>query len=242
MHQLTAATLDTVVAAIRSIQCAARANGATTRPRWPMIVLVTPKGWTGPKQVDGKKTEGHWRSHQVPFADLVANPGHLELLDWIALAFEPGEPDVLRRRPRSPEEPIFNRLMIERTLVAGVVVALVGVAAFWWMIRDGWSHDSARNALLLLMVLFENLHIDNCRSEFKSALAMSPLRSPFLLGGALGAFLVHLLALYLAPLQAVLRTEPVSLTTWAAVLLLALTVLVAMEIHKWTWRLRGRDA
>jgi magnesium-transporting ATPase (P-type) len=174
---------------------------------------------------------------QLLWLNLVTNG-----IQGIALAFEPAEPGILGRRPRSPGEPIFNRLMIERTLVAGAVVALVGVVAFSWMIRDGWSHDSARNALLLLMVLFENFHIGNCRSEYMSAFAISPLRSPFLLAGAIGAFLVHLLAMYVPLLQSVLRTEPVSLPTWAVLVALASTILVAMEIHKWTWRLRGRDA
>jgi xylulose-5-phosphate/fructose-6-phosphate phosphoketolase len=83
MHQRMAATLDAVIEAIQSIQREARANGVSTRPRWPMIVLRTPKGWTGPKEVDGMKTEGSWRSHQVPFAD-TGNPEHLKLLEqWL---------------------------------------------------------------------------------------------------------------------------------------------------------------
>ena len=83
MHRKMADTLDAVTQEIRAIQQAARAQGVGERPRWPMIVLRTPKGWTGPKQVDGKKTEGYWRSHQVPFAD-TANPDHLRLLeDWL---------------------------------------------------------------------------------------------------------------------------------------------------------------
>jgi xylulose-5-phosphate/fructose-6-phosphate phosphoketolase len=84
MHQQMAAVLDTVIAEIHRIQREARTTGSTERPRWPMIVLRTPKGWTGPKQVDGKPTEGSWRSHQVPLADLTGNPEHLRLLeDWM---------------------------------------------------------------------------------------------------------------------------------------------------------------
>lgn len=173
---------------------------------------------------------------QLLWLNLVTNG-----IQGIALAFEPGERDVLRRQPRPPAEPIFNRLMIERTVVAAVVMASVGVVAFWWMIRAGWSHDAARNALLLLMVLFENIHIGNCRSETRSALAISPLRSPMLLAGALGAFLVHVAAMYLPPLQAVLRTEPVSGQTWLVLIGLSLTILLALEIHKWSWRGRGRS-
>jgi xylulose-5-phosphate/fructose-6-phosphate phosphoketolase len=74
LHQLMAGTLDQVVGEIRQIQSDARANGFTSRPAWPMIVLRTPKGWTGPKEVDGKKTEGSWRSHQVPLANLAGDP------------------------------------------------------------------------------------------------------------------------------------------------------------------------
>ncbi len=84
MHRLMAATLDTVLAEIRAIQHRARSDGDTTRPRWPMIVLKTPKGWTGPKTVDGKPVEGTFRAHQVPFAEVRTNPGHLKLLeDWM---------------------------------------------------------------------------------------------------------------------------------------------------------------
>jgi magnesium-transporting ATPase (P-type) len=171
---------------------------------------------------------------QLLWLNLVTNG-----IQGIALAFEPGEQGILRRKPRRPSEPIFDRLMIERILVAAGVMALVGVGTFGWMIRAGWTHDAARSALLLLLVLFENVHIGNCRSETRSALTLSPLRSPFLLTGAICAFLVHVAAMYLPLLQSVLRTEPVSLTSWVTMVGLALTIFVAMEIHKWSWRLRG---
>ena len=85
MHQLMAQTLDTVLEEIRAIQEAARrgSNGVKL-PVWPMIILRTPKGWTGPKEVDGKPVEGTWRAHQVPVADFVEKPGHLKILeDWM---------------------------------------------------------------------------------------------------------------------------------------------------------------
>jgi Ca2+-transporting ATPase len=159
----------------------------------------------------------------------------------VALAFEPGEGRVLERKPRSPSEPIFNRLMIERTLVAAVVMAGVGFGTFHWLLRAGWSEPSARNALLLLMVLFENVHIGNCRSESKSAFLLSPLRSPILLCGALAAFLLHVSSLYLPLGSAVLKTEPVSLATWVPLIVLSLSILLAMELHKWTWAIRHRQ-
>jgi len=84
MHQAMAAALDTAVEQIRAIQADARARGSAVRPRWPMIVLRSPKGWTGPKTVDGLRVEGSFRAHQVPVSDPAAHPGHLQLLeDWL---------------------------------------------------------------------------------------------------------------------------------------------------------------
>ena len=84
MHRAMAATLDTVVGEIREIQRRAREDGVRERPQWPMIVLVTPKGWTGPREVDGKRNEGSFRSHQVPLHDVRTNPAALaQLEDWL---------------------------------------------------------------------------------------------------------------------------------------------------------------
>mgnify|MGYP002620890019 CR=1 FL=1 len=91
MHQKMALTLDAVITDIREIQESARQGGELRRPRWPMIILRTPKGWTGPKEVDGKKTEGYWRSHQVPFSDMSAKSGHLKLLEQWLRSYRPEE-------------------------------------------------------------------------------------------------------------------------------------------------------
>ena len=91
MHQLMAATLDTIVAEIRAIQAEARQTGTAKRPQWPIIVLRTPKGWTGPKEVNGHKVEGFWRSHQVPMADVTSNPEHLKLLENWMRSYKPEE-------------------------------------------------------------------------------------------------------------------------------------------------------
>jgi len=162
----------------------------------------------------------------------------------VALAFEPSEGDVLSRAPRPPSERIFNRLMIERTIVAALVMGFVGFGAFWWMLRAGLTEVEARNSLLMLMVLFESVHIGNCRSETKSALRLSPFRSPILLGGALFALLVHFGTMFVPLGQEVLRVEPLDLTTLACLWALALSIFFAMEIHKWTWAMRehGRVA
>jgi xylulose-5-phosphate/fructose-6-phosphate phosphoketolase len=91
VHRQLAATLDEVVEEIQSIQRRARQDGDLTRPRWPVIVLATPKGWTGPKTVDGVPVEGTFRAHQVPVADVRANPAHLALLEEWLRSYRPGE-------------------------------------------------------------------------------------------------------------------------------------------------------
>jgi len=90
MHQLMATTLDTVIAEIRRIQTDARANGFKTRPCWPMIILRSPKGWTGPKVVDDKPTEDTFRSHQVPMDDM-SHPGHVKILEQWLQSYHPEE-------------------------------------------------------------------------------------------------------------------------------------------------------
>jgi xylulose-5-phosphate/fructose-6-phosphate phosphoketolase len=91
MHQLMALTLDTVVGEVQTIQNAARKGGHTGVPAWPMIILRTPKGWTGPKVVDGKQMEGTWRSHQVPLSELASKPEHLKLLEEWMKSYRPEE-------------------------------------------------------------------------------------------------------------------------------------------------------
>ena len=91
LHQLMAATLDRVIGAIRRIQSDARAQGVVGRPRWPAIVLQTPKGWTGPKVVDGKQVEGTYRAHQVPLAEVRTNPAHLQQLEQWMRSYRPDE-------------------------------------------------------------------------------------------------------------------------------------------------------
>jgi xylulose-5-phosphate/fructose-6-phosphate phosphoketolase len=91
MHQQMAATLEDCVLEIRRIQQEARAGGKASRPRWPMIVLRSPKGWTGPKEVDGRKVEGTWRAHQVPLSGVHENPAHLKQLEQWLRSYRPEE-------------------------------------------------------------------------------------------------------------------------------------------------------
>ena len=89
MHRKMAETVDTVIEEIHQIQKEARENGKTERPFWPMIVLRTPKGWTGPKVVDGKEIEGTFRAHQVPI--MMDRPEHLQMLDEWLRSYKPEE-------------------------------------------------------------------------------------------------------------------------------------------------------
>ena len=91
MHEKMAATLEQAIDAIRSAQRAARQSKTAVRPRWPVIVLRSPKGWTGPKEIKGHKVEGSWRSHQVPFADVRENPASLALLESWLRSYRPEE-------------------------------------------------------------------------------------------------------------------------------------------------------
>jgi xylulose-5-phosphate/fructose-6-phosphate phosphoketolase len=89
MHRLMAETLDIVIDEIVNIQKKARIDGDIKRPSWPMIILKTPKGWTGPKKVDGKRTENYWRSHQVPLNELTTKPSHVKLLEKWMKSYKP---------------------------------------------------------------------------------------------------------------------------------------------------------
>ena len=92
------------------------------------------------------------------------------------------------------------------------------------------------------MVLFENFHVGNCRSETRSAFALSPLRSPALFFGTLGAFLVHVAGMYVPFLQEMLNTKPVDLRTWAIAIGVSVLIVPAVELHKWWWaRTRSED-
>ncbi|MGC2828248.1 MAG: phosphoketolase family protein [Candidatus Acidiferrum sp.] len=91
MHQLMAQTMDTVLDEIHAIQKHARSENGTGLPTWPMIVMRTPKGWTGPKVVDGKPVEGTWRAHQVPIADFAKKPEHLKQLEEWMRSYKPEE-------------------------------------------------------------------------------------------------------------------------------------------------------
>ncbi len=150
----------------------------------------------------------------------------------VALAFEPAEGHELSHPPRSPKDPIFNRLMVERVIISALVVGTVSFFLFQLLLDRGYSVDEARNGTLLLMVLFENIHVFNCRSETRSVFRHNPLLNPILLVGTVAAQLIHIGAMYTPWISDVLHIQPVSPQHWLELLGFALSVLVVMELHK----------
>lgn len=169
---------------------------------------------------------------QLLWLNLVTNG-----LQDVALAFEPGDKDVLSRSPRSPTEGILSRLLWERTLVAGLVMAVGTLALFKWELDRGTSLEHAQTVALTTMVLFQVMHVGNARSEGLSIFAKSPLSNPFLFVATAAALLVHIGALYFPPSQYVLRVEPLEAEAWVRMTLIALSIIVAIEAHK---LIRGR--
>jgi len=156
----------------------------------------------------------------------------------IALVFEPKEGGEMSRPPRSPKEPIFNRLMIERIAVSALLIGSLAFATFNLLLLNGFPLEEARNATLLLMVLFENVHVFNSRSESRSALTHNPLRNPFLLFGTVAAQLLHIGAMYTPIMQEVLQIQPISFENWLKLLGVALILLLVTEAHKLLYKHR----
>ena len=130
MHQAMAATLEQCVLEIRNIQEEARRTGKAVRPRWPMIILRSPKGWTAPREVDGHYLEGFWRAHQIPLGDIATNPSHLKVLETWLRSYKPEElfdqegrllPELKALAPKGPRRmsanPIANGGLLRRPLV-----------------------------------------------------------------------------------------------------------------------------
>ncbi len=154
----------------------------------------------------------------------------------VALAFEGGEPGVMKHPPRSPEEGMFNRLMISQTLVSGLTMGLLAFSTWAWLLANGMGEAEARNLVLLLMVLLENVHVFNCRSERISAFKVPLHRNRVLIAGVLIAQGIHILSMQLPFMQRILGVAPVTVQSWFALLGMAGLLLLAMEIFKFCRR------
>ncbi|NNL66370.1 MAG: HAD-IC family P-type ATPase, partial [Myxococcales bacterium] len=159
----------------------------------------------------------------------------------VALAFEAREPGVLDRPVRPTRERVFDRIMIERTLLGGAVFGVIGFAAWLGYMNEGRSVPEARNLMVQLFVLFEIFHIGNARSERISLFRLSPRRNPILLFGTLAAIGLHVGALYLPFTQKLLGVAPLRVDEWVTLAAMAATIVVVMETHK-LWSNRREPA
>ncbi len=176
---------------------------------------------------------------QILWLNLVTNG-----VQDLALAFEPGSPDVLRRPPRPRREGIISPMMWERTAVTAAVMATGALVMFRWQLDQGGSLIEAQTVALTTLVVFNVFQAGNSRAENRSLFRMNPLGNPFLFWASITAITLHVSALYFPPTQYVLRVEPISLGAWVRAILVATSIVAAMELHKAVrrrWPLQVRD-
>lgn len=164
---------------------------------------------------------------QLLWLNLVANG-----MQDVALAFEAREGGELKRRPRDPKEPIFERHMLEHVVVSGAVMGLLAFLTFYYLNDAGTEVGDARNLTLMLMVLFGNIHALNSRSETRSLFRIPLAANPFLVLAVPAAQLVHIGAMYMPGIGDVLELRPISFDNWAILLGVALILLAVSEVQK----------
>ncbi|MBM4333511.1 MAG: HAD-IC family P-type ATPase [Deltaproteobacteria bacterium] len=164
---------------------------------------------------------------QLLWINLVTNG-----LQDVALAFEPGEKDVIKRPPRNPQEGLMSRLMYERGILVGLIISAGVVYNFMSALDEGVSLERARTIAVTTMVLFQFFQAWNSRSELRSVFIINPLSNPFLFYSMVAAFLAQLAVVYIPALQWVFRTEALSFAEWLKIGLVSSTVVAAVEIDK----------
>jgi len=157
----------------------------------------------------------------------------------IALAFEKGDKSVMQKPPRQANESIFDKLMNSQILVSGLLIAGLVFGLWYYLIYEqDYNEIHARSLVMMLMVLVQNFHVLNCRSETKSLLKMPIKNNYVLVAGIIVAQLAHISAAYIPGLNTTLQLEPITLNEWLKLLPTAVSILVVMEIFKWFWRRR----
>jgi P-type Ca2+ transporter type 2C len=164
---------------------------------------------------------------QLLWINLVSNG-----LQDVALAFEPGEKDVLSRPPRDPKEGIMSRLLVERTVLVSLLISVGVLFEFKVSLDQGLSLEKARTIAMTTMVFFQFFQAWNSRSEMRSIFRISPVSNPFLFYGMVAAILSQIAVVYVPGMQWVFRTEAISAHEWIQILLMALTVVVLVEADK----------
>jgi magnesium-transporting ATPase (P-type) len=159
----------------------------------------------------------------------------------VALAFEGGEPGAMQRKPRNPKEKIFNPQMISQTIIAGLTMGVIAFV-FWVYLVETQMMDetNARNIILLLMVLLQNVHAFNCRSELSSTFLVPLRRNYLLVFGVLLAQGLHILSMHIPFMQHILRVEPITYSEWLTALALAVPLLIVMELYKLIYKRLSR--
>jgi magnesium-transporting ATPase (P-type) len=174
---------------------------------------------------------------QVLWINLVTNG-----LQDVALAFERGEPGLLREPPRPPGEGVLNRFVVMRLVWVGLLIAAGTLAVFWWMLESGASLELARSVAMTQMVVFQFFHVVNARSFYRSVFRVPLSHNPFLVVTMALAIGAHLLALHAPFMQAIFETVPLNLSEWGLVLAVGSLIVVAAEIDKAVLRVRRARA
>jgi Ca2+-transporting ATPase len=174
---------------------------------------------------------------QLLWINLVTNG-----LQDVALAFEPGEKDIIRRKPRSPREGIISSLMFQRSIIVGILISAGVVYNFHDALSDDSSIEHARTIAMTTMVFFQFFQAWNSRSETRSVFRINPLGNPFLFYSMIAAFLAQIAVIYIPGLQWVFRTDALSGAEWMRIVAVAITVIAAVEIDKLARRSRASQA
>jgi magnesium-transporting ATPase (P-type) len=159
-----------------------------------------------------------------------------------ALAFEAGEPETMERKPRKPSEGIFNKIMTIQILLSGFVIGIIAFGYWYYLIEQlNMEEEHARNLVLLFMVLVQNVHVFNCRSERKSTFKISIIKNYWLIIFIIAVQALHISSMYIPPMQDMLRIFPISLNDWVTVLILAIPVVIVMEVFKFIYNRLAKD-
>lgn len=169
---------------------------------------------------------------QLLWLNLVTNG-----IQELSLAFEEGDPLAMKKPPRDPNESIFDKLMNNQIIVSAIVMSIITILTWYWLtIQPDYNEIHARTVIMMLMVLIQNFHVLNCRSEIRSIFSLSFKKNNTVIISIILAQLVHIAASYTPGLRDILQLEPITLKEWLFLIPLASLILFAMEIYKYILR------
>jgi len=169
---------------------------------------------------------------QLLWLNLVTNG-----IQELSLAFEEGDPLAMKKPPRDPNESIFDKLMNRQIIVSAIVMSIITILTWYWLtIQRDYNEIHARTVIMMLMVLIQNFHVLNCRSEIRSIFSLSFSKNNTVIISIILAQIVHIAASYTPGLRDILQLEPITLKEWLFLIPLASLILFAMEIYKFILR------